>query len=90
MSQNPASAQIIAFPGHSKSTALQPTIATETPTERLQRALALLAEAQQEQKAALARWRGAIGELQTSMRGLGVSLRNYEGQLSRISPPHAP
>ena len=78
---NPAvlSAEIIPFP-------VQPQPATiESPHDRLQRALASLAEAQAAQRAALSRWRGAISDLQTSMAGLGVSVARYQQSLERIS-----
>ena len=95
----PRSAEIIAFP---QRPATSPTFSApetvhiddlsnaETPTQRLQRALATLAAAQQEQKEALARWREAIGGLQSSMHGLGVSLRTTQDRLERISPNHTP
>ena len=72
------SAHIIPFP-----TRIQP--AKPRPEERLARALADLNAAMEEQKAAVAAWRGALGELQTTTDGLGESLRRYQISLGALS-----
>ena len=71
-------AKIIPFPVRA-----QPA---ETPqADRLARALDSLNTAMAEQKAALAAWRGALAELQTTTSGLGESLQRYQTSLGTLS-----
>jgi hypothetical protein len=53
--------------------------------ERLALALESLNAAMSEQKAALAKWRGAIVALQASTSGLGESLQRYQANLGTLS-----
>jgi phage-related tail protein len=55
------------------------------PADRLARALESLNAAMAEQKAALAKWREALGALQTSTSGLGESLQRYQTNLGTLS-----
>jgi hypothetical protein len=70
-------AEIIPFP-----TRAQPQ--KPRPEDRLARALVALNAAMEEQKAAVAAWRGALGDLQTTTAGLGESLRRYSGSLASL------
>jgi hypothetical protein len=54
------------------------------PEDRLARALEGLNAAMEEQKAAVATWRGALGDLRTTTAGLGESLRRYSGGLASL------
>jgi hypothetical protein len=85
----PASAQIIPFPARVPVPQAEPALFTkalaEDPVLRLQRALAMLEAAQTEQRAAIASWRGALGQLNSSMQGLGTSLGNCQTALDSIT-----
>ena len=91
----PMSAEIIPFPLRTMApvqpadTALVTALA-EDPSDRLQRALALLQQAQAEQRDALAKWRTALAGLSTSVFGLTDSVQQYQNRLSEIAPPATP
>lgn len=94
----PASAEIIPFPRRMSRAEFQADVPPaarifENPpaaSERLQNALASLIAAQAEQKAALEKWRSALGDLQSGVQGLGQSLRGYVKSLSEIAPAAPP
>jgi hypothetical protein len=71
-------AEIIPFPSRLKP---------EEPRsdDRLARALASLTTAMMEQQAAIAAWRGALGELKETTSGLGESLQRYQISLGALS-----
>ncbi len=71
-------ADIIPFPVRAQPPEAQ-------PADRLARALESLNTAMAEQKAALAAWRGALVELQTTTSGLGESLQRYQTSLGTLS-----
>ena len=71
-------AEIIPFPAHPKPE-------EPRPDDRLARALASLTTAVMEQKAAIAAWRGALGELKETTSGLGESLQRYQISLGSLS-----
>jgi hypothetical protein len=70
-------ATIIAFPP-------RPTPAASPPVDRLTRALESLNTAMLQQRAALAAWRGALGELKATTTGLGESLQHYRTNLRSL------
>jgi chromosome segregation ATPase len=80
------SADIIPFP-------TRPTPAEPTPEERLNRALASLNAALQEQKVAVAAWRDVLAELRVSTSSLQDSLQRYRSNLltlgTSVSSLHA-
>jgi hypothetical protein len=53
--------------------------------DRLARALASLTAAMMEQQAAIAAWRGALGELKQTTSSLGESLQRYQVSLGSLS-----
>jgi hypothetical protein len=77
-------AQIIPFPlprppgGRSPET-------HEPGNERLQRALAALNAAVEDQRVAVASWRGALADLTKVVSGLGDSLQRYRGSLDGVA-----
>ena len=71
-------AAIIAFPARPKPVAPQ-------PEDRLTRALESLNTALMEQRAAVAAWRGALGELKTTTSGLDESLQRYRANLRSLA-----
>jgi hypothetical protein len=90
-------ARIIPFPVRAQPAEIQPaetqpadSLAADRATanrlagERLARALESLNAAMAEQKAALAKWREALGTLQTSTSGLGESLQRYQANLGTL------
>jgi hypothetical protein len=70
-------AEIIPFPSRLKP--------EDGPDDRLARALASLTTAMMEQQAAIAAWRGALGELKETTSGLGESLQRYQISLGSLS-----
>jgi hypothetical protein len=76
MSDSSPTAQIIPFPSR------QPH--PDDAQERLRRALAGLEDAIAGQRAAVAAWRKALGELGTVVSGLGENLQRYRGNLDTL------
>ena len=70
----PANAQIIPFPA-------KPV----PPREKLSRALASLDAALNEQRQAMAAWRGSLDKLRTSTQSLGDRLSEYHGRLGMLN-----
>ncbi len=70
--------QVIAFPP-------RPAPAVTHDQARLQQSLAKLAQPLDEQKAAVAVWRGALGDLKHSMAQLGDNLANYRQNLAQLA-----
>jgi ABC-type transporter Mla subunit MlaD len=70
-------AEIIAFPGPA------PAVAPDGH-ERLRKAMVALEAAVDGQRAAVAEWRKALGDLRTTMSGLGDSMRRYRGNLDAL------
>jgi hypothetical protein len=73
----PGTAQIIPFPGPAPA-------AAPDGHERLHRAMIALEAAVDGQRAAVAEWRKALGDLRTTMSGLGDSMRRYRGSLDAL------
>jgi hypothetical protein len=71
-------AAIIAFPARPKPVA-------SPPEDRLARALESLNTAMMEQRAALAAWRGALGDLKATTTCLDESLKRYRTNLRSLS-----
>ncbi len=71
-------AEIIPFP-------FRPKPEEPRQDDRLARALASLTTAMMEQQAAIAAWRGALGELKETTSGLGESLQRYQISLGSLS-----
>ncbi|HEY4040572.1 MAG TPA: hypothetical protein VGM32_01870 [Rhodopila sp.] len=71
-------ADIIPFP-------IRPKPAEPLPEDRLGLALASLNAAMIEQRAAVAAWRQALGELKATTMGLGESLQRYHASLGSLS-----
>lgn len=72
-------AEVIRFPSRRRSAS------TDTPdNDRLRRALTGLQSALAEQRQAIAAWRTSLGELQTTVGGLGDGLRHYRGSLDKL------
>jgi hypothetical protein len=71
-------AEIIPFP-------FRPRPEESRTDDRLARALASLTAAMMEQQAAIAAWRGALGELKETASGLGESLQRYQVSLGSLS-----
>jgi hypothetical protein len=71
-------AEIIPFPS-------RPRLEEPNPDDRLARALQSLTTAMVEQQAAIAAWRGALGELKETTSGLGESLQRYQTSLGSLS-----
>ncbi len=97
--QAPPSAQsaiIIAFPRRFQRDAPMKVDRPSAPSpglpdpDRLSRAMAALLAAQQEQKAALARWRAAIEDLRGGVRTLETSLQDCSKALKTIPPSGRP
>jgi hypothetical protein len=59
--------------------------ARDEAQERLQRALDSLNEALAGQRAAVAAWRGALGDLAGAVSGIDDSLRRYRGSLDSLA-----
>lgn len=78
-----ASADIITFPRSERDV----TPHTETPSEHLRRALAMLEAAQAEQRAALDQWRDALAQLSASASHLHANLETYQARLDQIHRP---
>jgi hypothetical protein len=76
------SATIIAFP---RVKAAAPAPAAADPQARLQRALASLEQALEEQRIAVAAWRDSLGQLRGSVQGLGASLGTYQTRLGSLA-----
>ena len=74
----PRTATVIPFP------ARKPVVAAPAPDDRLARALANLNAALEQQAAAIATWRAALGELKTSTAGLHDSLQRYNTGLGKL------
>jgi hypothetical protein len=72
-------ADILPFPVRPVTPIVEPS-----PHERLSQALATLNAALTEQRAAIAAWRGALGELKTTATGLGESLQKYRASLGTL------
>jgi ABC-type transporter Mla subunit MlaD len=70
-------AQIIPFPGRVPA-------ASQDGHERLRRAMVALEAAVASQRVAVAEWRKALGDLRTTMSGLGDSMRRYRGSLDSL------
>ncbi len=90
------SAEIIPFPRSAPAIAAQaeealPTASAddlpEDPAARLRRALAILAAARAEQRDAVHRFQGVVGELHRSMTDLGRSLRTAQQRLDTKPTP---
>jgi hypothetical protein len=80
MSQSaPVPATIIRFPK------LRHAPGKDDGQERLRRALMGLDKAIAGQRAAVAAWRSALGELSAVVSGLGESLQRYRGNLDTLS-----
>ncbi len=77
------SAEILPFPTRSP-TATATQAPSENPTQRLQSALAALDAAVLKQRAAVTTWQAAIGDLRTTMSGLGTSLHTYRGAIGTL------
>ena len=84
------SAEIISFPRRFDRASTPHIVATLPDPERLSRALAALLAAQQEQKAALARWQDAIQELRGGVRTLAQSMEDCTKALKTIPPSARP
>jgi ABC-type transporter Mla subunit MlaD len=78
VSDLPVTAVIIPFPTRAARS-------TEDGQDRLRRALEGLDRALADQRSAIAAWRGAIGELNTVVSGLGGSLQRYHGSLDSLA-----
>ena len=72
-------AQIIPFPPR------RPPEMQDAGNERLQRALAALNAAVEDQRVAVASWRGALGDLTKVVSGLGDSLQRYRCSLDGVA-----
>jgi hypothetical protein len=75
----PVPATIIAFPKRCQAPG------KDDGHERLRRALIGLDKAIAGQRAAVAAWRTALGELSAVVSGLGESLQRYRGNLDTLS-----
>jgi hypothetical protein len=75
----PVSARVIPFPLR------RPPPASDDGSERLQRALAALNAAVENQRMAVAVWRGALAELGKTVNGLGGSLQRYRSNLDGLA-----
>ncbi len=76
------SAAIIAFPAPARpAPAAAPT---DDASLRLRSALTALDEAVRSQRAAMADWQGAIGDLQRTMSRLGASVTGYRERLGAL------
>ncbi len=83
--REPAVAQIIPFP--TRRPAPPPAPAASPATEgqdRLARALASLNAALDEQRTAMAAWRGALSELKQTTEGLSGGLQRYHASLGAL------
>jgi hypothetical protein len=72
------SAQIIPFPLRA------PAPPSDDGADRLARALASLDAALNEQRSAIAGWRGALADLQTTMQSLGASAQQCHDNLGKL------
>ena len=81
-----ATAEIIRFPMRAAVPLRAPAapVAADPANARLARALDNLNEALAGQRAAMAAWKTAIGDLRTVTRRLGTSLRGYNDSLGRL------
>lgn len=88
-----ASAEIIPFRPRKPAVTIPPalgsggTLQSEAPNEaqvRLVRALQSLDAALAEQRAAVSAWRGALGQLRTTVHGLSKSVQSYRGSLETL------
>jgi hypothetical protein len=68
-----SSAEIIPFPSPAQD-----------GHERLRKAMIALEAAVDGQRAAVAEWRKSLGDLRTTMSGLGESMRRYRGNLDAL------
>lgn len=75
---NTGTASIIPFPRRA------PPPAMPDGHERLRRAMIALEAAVATQRVAVAEWRKALGDLRTTMSGLGDSMRRYRGSLDAL------
>ena len=88
LDQERASAQIITFPPRLRGTTPRLNVDCDTspdPADRMQHALAKLATAQQEQRAAIAKWRVSLTMLNRSVQELSVSLEATQRRLTEIA-----
>ncbi len=77
-----SSAAIIAFPSPARPS---PTVSSpDDAALRLSAALAALDDAVRSQRAAMADWQGAIGDLQRTMSRLGASVTGYRERLGAL------
>lgn len=89
MATSTCTAQIIPFPTRmaAADAVLQPapdSALSESPQERLARALASLDAALTEQRTAMAGWRDALDQLRKSTNGLGLSIQRYQRTLGKL------